>query len=148
MRPKLYAFVDNFPAPRKTRVKWLRVCCDVHYRRAMHAAFAAGRGMAGAQPILDEWNREDGLLQDEEHWLYSDWLLDQARKLKVPTPLQHEPKSSTLSPNWVITDITNIPILSAKGVVKIREDIRIEQRWRMEKRAHWFSFVATVAAPV
>lgn len=38
--------------------------------------------------------------------------------------------------------------LSETGTAKLRESTRVEQKRRMERRAHWFTFVATVIAPV
>ena len=78
------------------------------------------------------------VLHDEKALLHTAQLLVRAQRLKIPikTTPDHE-----LDEDWE-KGTTGTWYLSGKGVAKVREEIRKEEKWRREGRAHlilWLS---------
>ena len=83
---------------------------------------------------------EMGMIDEEEESLYTEQLLKRAARLRVPVPSR--PKLVSMfeyeeSEDWQQYGPQGLPCLTVKGITKVREEIRKEEKWRREARANW-----------
>jgi hypothetical protein len=144
-----YLLAERLPMPRWYRMRWLRKQINFSVARNLESVDAAEKHTL--RLIWQNWTVLLATLSDDEDAAFSEDLLRRAHKLRVPIPpyidlnADAAPEASAF---WTKTSITEATVLSEVGIAKIRDDIRVEERWRMEKRAHWFAFFTTVAAPI
>ena len=78
---------------------------------------------------------------EEEDLLFTNRLIDKAKRLRIPLPTHTRPEY------WVKGKNTSSLYLSPDGISKLREDIRKEERWRVEVRAQkvvWLSAITGI----
>ena len=80
-------------------------------------------------------------IEEEEELLFTNRLIDKAKRLRVPLPTHTRPEY------WVKGTNTGSLYLTPDGISKLREDIRKEERWRLEVRAQkvvWLSAITGI----
>jgi len=86
------------------------------------------------------------LLTEQQEELYSDRLLKRARQLRVARPTYPKWGDDGLEPDEDWIEGREGVWLSNQGIAKVREEIRKEEKWRQERRAHWMQFGVTLTA--
>lgn len=80
-------------------------------------------------------------IEEEKELLFSNRLIDKAKRLRVPLPTHTRPEY------WVDGRNFGSRYLSPDGISKLRDDIRKEERWRLEVRASrvvWLSAITGI----
>lgn len=86
------------------------------------------------------------MIEEEEEELFTNQLVNKATRLRVPVPSYYNDESKH-SDDWVKGSNTGSLYLSRLGILKLREDIRKEERWRLEVRANrvvWLSAITGI----
>ncbi len=92
---------------------------------------------------LENMNMVDlQVLREEQDAALTQDLLRQARKLRVPVPPRMRDNDET--GYWARSMMTMEVYLTPKGIKKIREEIRAEERWRHERRSHWVPWITAL----
>lgn len=142
----LILLVDRLPVPKSIRLSWQRVLIQNAYIRDIKAA-----RMAGDNKKIDELEQnqrlEIDMIIEQEEYLYSQRLLRQARRLRVPIPAFYTPDSKPTD-DWIETQYLGMWRLTELGIAKLREEIRKEQRWRFERRAHWVAWISAITGVI
>lgn len=93
---------------------------------------------------------ELALIDEDEECFYTKRLLKQARRYRsiiIPEKPKFNDERADFEDNedWSYGPQYNL-FLTAKGIQKISEQIRREQKWGQERRAHWMQFGVTLIA--
>lgn len=82
------------------------------------------------------------IIQEDRESLYTLKLLKKASRLKVPVP-EHYDENKNKTDYWKQGSFGSI-YLTKKGIKRLREEIREEEKWYIEKRAHYIKWVTAL----
>jgi hypothetical protein len=138
----VYKVIDHLPISRDMRLRWLRSYLDSKYSRDLRAAIKTEDSEERITVIHDDFQIDREFIDDEIYRRASERLLKQAFWLRVPVPSIFISEVGKMSEDWTKTSLSDMYVLSETGIAKIRELIRVEEKWRQERRAHWVSYIA------
>lgn len=130
------------PLPKSTRLFWQSALLERSYKKDIRFA-RLGRDYQRAENLEREHAYEIEMIQEEEDQLYTRRLVRQAKRLRVPTPRSHGEDGKPTGA-WEQGRNFGLWYLSDKGIVKLREEIRKEIRWRHERRAQWVGWLSAI----
>jgi septal ring factor EnvC (AmiA/AmiB activator) len=135
------------PIRRQKRLELERRQLERKFTEEMREAHRQKKSRDERESLREACQWEIDEVQEEIEELFTNDLLEQATRFRVSIPPYFD-ECRARSDDW--RELRTRPgyVLTESGVAKIREQIRAEEKWRMERRAHWFSFVATVVAPM
>lgn len=142
MKITVYKVINRLPVPRMLRLRWLRAYLEVQHSRDIRAAKDASANEDRLMTIRDDFQMELAIIDDEVYRLISERLIDRAFWLRVPVPPYSTIEAKGVTEDWTTTPFSNSYVLSETGIAKVRELIRVEEKWRQERRAGWVSYVA------
>lgn len=84
-------------------------------------------------------------IEEEINGIISRKLLRRARELRVPVPpLGADAGKDDMPEYWEKGWVTGRWFLNEKGILAVREEIRREERWKMERLAQWKPWINTI----
>ncbi|CAE6708389.1 hypothetical protein PQQ59_18455 [Paraburkholderia aspalathi] len=137
-----YWIIDHFPASRDRRLRWLRSYIDKHYSKKLLEAKKASVSLDRLSSIQDEFHMELSIIDEEVYHRISNQLLEKAFWLRVQVPPVWDQETAHESDDWTKTPFSDTYVLSEAGTAKVRELVRVEEKWRQERRAHWVAYIA------
>jgi hypothetical protein len=131
----LIRFVGQLPLAKSTKLEWQARMVDRAYKKDIAKA-RASKDREAVRELQDQHREELAMMREESDDHLSAQLIRTARRLRVPVPpLMDEEHELTV--DWERGSRLGMVYLSDRGIAKVREAIRAEQRWRQEHRAHW-----------
>jgi hypothetical protein len=139
--------IRRMPIPTVLKLEWIKKIIDRKYREEI-AEVRKTKNRDAIESIESQHAFELDLIGQEQDSFYTDQLLKKARRLRVPRPPMpkiidgefEESEDWELGQmGWWLTD---------KGIVKVREEIRKEEKWRREGRAHWMLLLSGIAGVI
>lgn len=93
------------------------------------------------QSLRSQMAFELHVLDDTKEAAFTERLLRQAARLRVPVPLG-------TSQYWRESDADRARVLTREGIQQLRAEIRKEQRWRGERRSQWVVWITALTGLV
>jgi hypothetical protein len=143
--PNIFQVIDHLPLPKSLRLSWQKLYLDGAYRRDIRTAKIA-KDYENIDILRCEHGNEIDLIEEEEDSLFTNHLLRQAQRFRVPIPSYYT-YDKKQSDDWRQGRNLGLRCLTDQGIAKLREEIRKEMRWKHERRAHyvaWFSAIIGV----
>lgn len=145
LEERIRKFLRYLPISAALRLAWTKKLIDREFKKEIQELRKNGDHNAVASKEHDH-QFELELIYEDQETLYTDQLVRKARRLRVGVPpmpkyINHfeyeESEDWTYGPqhSWRLT---------VKGIAKVRDEIRKEEKWRQERRAHWIQFGASL----
>lgn len=141
--------VIRYFVPTTVRLQWAKKKVDREFSEKIEEARNTKEEDLVAR-LQDEHSFELAIIWEDQESFYTDQLLKKARRLRVSIPpipksigfLEYEPSEDwTRGPqgSWCLT---------VAGIAKVREEIRREEKWRREGRAHWVLWLSAIGGVI
>lgn len=126
------------PMPRPWKRALWRKEIDLRYRPFHDEMVARGADQYELHEYSREWGNELSSIEEQVEVELTDMLIRKAERYRLAVP----PRTGD-SGNWMTTWPAGFPVLSDNAIRKLREDIRIEEKW---KRESWAFRIAVMSA--
>ena len=140
--PNIYQIINHLPLPKSRRLSWQKLYLDGVYRKDIRAAQIA-KHQDDVDILRFEHQNEIELIEEEEDNLFTNHLLRQAQRFRVPIPSYYTDDKKQ-SDDWRQGRTLGLRCLTDQGIAKLREEIRKEMRWKHERRAHYVSWFSAI----
>ncbi|UNK49690.1 hypothetical protein MNR01_01220 [Lysobacter sp. S4-A87] len=132
--------------PTGARLAWSRSIIEKGFAKDITAAYKV-KDYEGVRGLEEQRNFELTLQREEEDAHYTQRLLRQARRLRVPIPRIHD-EDGIDSDHWYVGSETGRYYLTEAGIGPLREEIRRELKARHESRAQLVVWVSAVTGAI
>lgn len=144
--PSLIRIAGFLPLSKARKLALKARLLDSAFHKDIERARGA-RNFDAVRHLEDQHQFEARMMQEEMDQEYSDRLVQTASQLRVPIPRWRD-EEGELTTDWLQGTETGYIYLSEKGIDRVREAIRSEERWNQEKRAHWILWITALTGLV
>ncbi len=149
LEERIRTFIRYLPIPAGIKLGWIKKLIDREFKKEIGELRKKGTRSEIESKEHDYFFEMHLIFADQEA-LYTERMLKKARRLRVQIPSM--PKYSSHREYEESEDWEQGPEgswnLTVKGIAKVREEIRKEEKWRREGRANWAAFLSALGGVI
>ena len=149
LEERIRTFIRYLPIPAGVRLNWVKKLLDREFKKEMRELQKKG-SRSEIESKEQDYFFETHLIFADQEALYTERMLRKARRLRVQIPSM--PKYNSRSEYEESEDWEQGPEgswnLTVKGIAKVREEIRKEEKWRREGRANWAVWLSALGGVI